>query len=208
MPAQPPASARATNTNLSRRRFLGLGSLFALGAVAPAVVNASPQRALSQQSTALKPGALAVEPRRLAFHNLHTEERLETIFWANGRLVPQALAEINHLLRDHRTNDVRAIDPQLLALLHALKHKVGTRQPFQIISGYRSPRTNAALRAHSSGVASRSLHMQGRAVDIALPGCGLERLRQAALSLRGGGVGYYPRPGFIHVDTGPVRHWA
>ncbi len=198
MPDQTPARPRAASSQLSRRRFLGLGGVCALGLLAPAVAAAKP----------LTASRLAAEPRRLAFHNLHTEERLDTIFWANGRLVPQALAEINHLLRDHRTNAVRAMDPKLLVLLHALKHKAGARQPFQIISGYRSPQTNAALRAHSSGVASKSLHMSGQAIDIALPGCSLSRLRELALALKGGGVGYYPRPGFIHLDTGPVRHWG
>lgn len=180
------------STAVSRRGFLGLGTLCALGLLA--------------RPASAKPVALA--PMRLAFYNLHTNERLETTFWTNGRLVPQALDEIDHLLRDHRTNEVRSIDPKLLGLLYILRQKAGSRQPFNIISGYRSPQTNAALRAHSTGVATRSLHMEGKAIDIALPGCDLDRLRQLALSLQSGGVGYYPRPGFIHLDTGPLRHWA
>jgi uncharacterized protein YcbK (DUF882 family) len=150
----------------------------------------------------------APAPKRLAFYNLHTGERLETAFWTREGLIPDALAEISHLLRDHRTNEVKAIDPKLLGLLYALKQKAGARQAFSVISGYRSPQTNAALRAHSSGVATQSLHMKGQAIDIALPGCRLDRLRELALSLRAGGVGYYPGPGFVHVDTGAVRHWS
>lgn len=189
MPDQSPANA--VNPMLSRRRFLGLG-----GACAVALL-ARPAAAKTAEA-----------PKRLAFYNLHTGERLETAFWTRDGLIPDALAEISHLLRDHRTNEVKAIDPKLLGLLYVLRQKAGTRQPFNVISGYRSPQTNAALRAHSTGVATQSLHMKGRAIDIAVPGYRLDRLRQLALSLRAGGVGYYPNPGFLHVDTGAVRQWS
>jgi uncharacterized protein YcbK (DUF882 family) len=112
------------------------------------------------------------------------------------------------VLRDHRTGEVKAIDPDLLHLLYALKRKLHTRQAFHVISGYRSPATNAKLRQRSTGVARKSFHTRGMAVDIALPECDLRDLHRAALDLGAGGVGYYPRPGFIHVDTGPVRRWG
>ncbi|HHO59512.1 MAG TPA: DUF882 domain-containing protein, partial [Thiotrichales bacterium] len=104
--------------------------------------------------------------------------------------------------------DIHPMDTDLLDLLVTLNHKLGGKQPFQIISGYRSPKTNAALHRKSNGVAVRSLHMQGKAIDIRLPGCKLAELRRAALNCRRGGVGYYPKSNFVHVDTGRVRHWG
>lgn len=158
----------------------------------------------------VRPARARVEsstPRSLAFHHLHTGEKITRTYWADGAFVREGLTAINHLLRDHRTDEVYPIDPDLLHLLHALRCTVDSRKPFDVISGYRSPKTNAMLRKQSSGVARRSLHMQGKAIDIRLPGCDLSRLRKAALSLRAGGVGYYARSNFIHVDTGRFRTW-
>jgi uncharacterized protein YcbK (DUF882 family) len=121
--------------------------------------------------------------------------------------VPQALASVNYLLRDFRTGDVGVIDTRLLDLLHGLAMLTGSRRPFQIISGYRSPATNEALRQRSSGVASGSLHTLGQAIDIRLADVRLEALRDAARSMRSGGVGYYAASNFVHVDTGRVRTW-
>jgi uncharacterized protein YcbK (DUF882 family) len=117
------------------------------------------------------------------------------------------MAAINHVMRDHRSGESHAIDPRLLDQLHQLKGLVSASAPFQIISGYRSPITNAALRENSSGVASRSLHMDGRAIDIRVGGVDLARLRDAAIGMAAGGVGYYEASNFIHVDTGRVRRW-
>ena len=128
-------------------------------------------------------------------------------YCASGGYVPQALASVNHLLRDFRTGDVGVIDTGLLDLLHGLAALTGSRRPFQIISGYRSPATNAALHQRSSGVASGSLHMLGQAIDIRLADVPLETLRDAARSMRSGGVGYYAASNFVHVDTGRVRIW-
>lgn len=155
------------------------------------------------------PGVLAgvARERRLALLNLHTGERLRTTYWADGRYVDDGLAEIARVLRDHRTGEVHPIDPALLDLLVALQVRTEASGAFHVISGYRSPRTNAALRAHSRGVARHSLHMQGRAIDIRHPRVRLPALRSAARSLRLGGVGYYPKSGFVHVDTGRVRYW-
>lgn len=147
-------------------------------------------------------------PRRVAFHNLHTGESLSAVYWEQGAYVPGALSEVNHVLRDYRSGDVHPIDPRLLDLLDTLSAKVETRTPFHVISGYRSPRTNAMLHARSSGVAKNSLHMKGLAIDIRLDDVDLARLHQAALGLRSGGVGYYPGEDFVHVDVGPVRQWG
>lgn len=145
--------------------------------------------------------------RELRFDNLHTGERLTVEYFAGGRYLDDALAEVNHLLRDFRTGDVGEMDPALLDLLHQLRERTGTRQAFQVISGYRSPATNAALHQRSSGVASGSLHMQGKAIDIRLGDVELPALRGAALGLQRGGVGFYPASNFVHLDTGRVRFW-
>jgi uncharacterized protein YcbK (DUF882 family) len=157
-----------------------------------------------------RPAAAAVlgaESRRLSFVNLHTGERLAATFWANGAYDRSAVADINHLLRDFRTGDVYPINVHLLDLLHVLHRSVHSRSPFQVISGYRSPATNSKLAAQSNGVARQSYHMKGMAIDVALEDRKLKTLRDAALALEAGGVGYYPKPGFVHVDVGPVRSW-
>lgn len=149
----------------------------------------------------------AVGMRELSFYNRHTGESLKTSYWAEGDYLPEALVNINHILRDHRTNDVLPIELSLLDMLHTLQGVLATPRPFQIISGYRSPKTNAVLSANSGGVAKRSLHMQGKAIDICIEGIRLDQLRLAAISLQRGGVGYYPASNFVHVDTGRVRAW-
>lgn len=146
-------------------------------------------------------------PRTLGFLSTHTGERLRTTYWADGRYEPEALQEINRVLRDHRTGDVRDMDVNLLDLLHQLESHLRVGEPFHVISGYRSPATNAFLAAESNGVAKHSLHLEGRAIDIRLPAVPLAQLRRAALSLQQGGVGYYPSLGFVHVDTGRIRTW-
>lgn len=163
-------------------------------------------------SVLLAPSARAAilpDVRSLAFDNLHTGERLKIEYWAEGDYVPQALAEVNHLLRDFRSGDVHPIAPQLLDLLVLLRQRLETAAPVTVISGYRSPATNAMLRgAHEhSGVASKSLHMQGMAIDLRIAGRSLEQVHNAAMSQRGGGVGFYPKSDFVHVDVGRVRSW-
>ncbi len=145
--------------------------------------------------------------RRLAFLNTHTGERLEACYCRAGRYDPRALRDINHLLRDHRTGEVGAVAPGLLDLLHRLGRRFETPRPFHVISGYRSPETNAALHRRNSGVASQSLHMVGQAIDIRVPGVRTGELKTLALALAGGGVGYYPQSDFVHVDIGRVRFW-
>ncbi|WP_380875066.1 DUF882 domain-containing protein [Sphingomonas sp. DBB INV C78] len=148
--------------------------------------------------------------RRLAFRNVHNNERIDARYWGASGIDRDGLAEINHGMRDWRTGDVASMDPSLIDLLVTLRDKLGAspRTSFDLISGYRSPRTNASLRAHGGGgVATKSQHMLGKASDIALPGVRLETVRSAALSIGRGGVGFYPRDGFVHVDTGRVRTW-
>ncbi|MES2019807.1 MAG: DUF882 domain-containing protein [Pseudomonadota bacterium] len=149
---------------------------------------------------------------RLAIRNVHNNETVDALFARNGTFLPEGLAELNHGLRDWRTGEATMMDRRLLALLVQLRDKLelSGSSKINLISGYRSPATNAALRAKGgehTGVASQSQHMLGKATDIMVPGVTLDRLHGAALALGGGGVGYYPRDGFVHVDTGRVRHW-
>lgn len=176
----------------SRRRLL------AWGAAAPVLLASARAAALA--------GPAASE-RGLSFRHLHTGECLKTVYWAEGRYIPSSLAAVDHLLRDFRTNDVVSIDVRLLDLLFALRRRLGSSEPFHVISGYRSPATNAALARRSRRVAKKSLHMRGMAVDVRLPGRDTRAVREAALLLRRGGVGFYPRADFVHLDTGGVRAW-
>lgn len=147
-------------------------------------------------------------PRVLHFTHLHTGERLGVEYWSCGSYLPDALAAVNRMLRDFRTGAVGTIDTRLLDLLHGLAGLTGSRRPFEVISGFRSVQTNEVLRRRGGGgVASRSLHLEGRAIDIRVPGVPLAALRDAALALGRGGVGHYPASNFVHVDTGRVRRW-
>ncbi|MDO8251050.1 MAG: YcbK family protein [Rhodoferax sp.] len=157
----------------------------------------------SQSALASLPNA-----RSLALDHTHTRERVTLVYAVGDQYVPAALGTLNHFLRDHYLGDVGLIDPQLFDLLYGVRQVLGAGQSFQVISGYRCPATNATLRnTRGGGVATHSLHMEGKAIDIRLPGVPLSELRDAALSLRAGGVGYYPREQFVHVDTGHVRSW-
>jgi len=175
---------------LSRRRFVATFAAAAPLAVVPRLGLAKPAAA-----------------RALNFSHLHTGERLEVEYFSAGAYVPDALQAVNHLLRDFRSGDVGLIEPALLDLLHGLHERIGSRRPFQIISGYRSPATNRMLHERSSGVATRSLHMTGQAIDIRVADVPLNKLRDAARAAGRGGVGYYPGSDFVHVDTGRVRNW-
>lgn len=145
-------------------------------------------------------------PRSLSILNLHTGERLAATYWEAGAYVEDALAGLAKVLRDHRTGETHAMAPRLLDLVANLQAEFSAK-PVQVVSGYRSPRTNEALRQSGGGVAKRSLHMDGLAMDIRMPGVDLARLRDAAWGLQSGGVGYYPGSDFVHVDVGRVRRW-
>ena len=179
---------------IARRRFLrgvllGVPATVALG---------GPVRAM----------AAAVEARSLQFFNTHTGESLEAAYFTGGRYCEEALAGFDHLLRDHRNGAVARMDRGLFDLLHDVAALADKEARFEVISGYRSPETNAMLNARSSGVAKRSLHMDGRAIDVRLTGYRTDRLRDLALSLKAGGVGFYRKSDFIHLDTGRFRTWA
>lgn len=150
---------------------------------------------------------LASRPRALSFYHTHTGERLRLTYAEGDRHIPEALDEINRFLRDFRSGEAHPIDPHLLDILHQLQQATGGKGPYEIVSAYRSPQTNDLLRANSDGVAQRSLHMEGRAMDVRLRGVQTRKLRKAALELQAGGVGYYQQSDFIHVDTGRVRFW-
>jgi uncharacterized protein YcbK (DUF882 family) len=147
-------------------------------------------------------------PRWLKLHNIHTQEKLEAVYFDKGEYVPDAVQALDKVLRDYRTGDVYSMHPELFDTLSALAQKTETKSHFQVISGYRSPRTNAMLHERSGQVAKRSLHMDGKAMDVYLEDVALDRLRAAALDLGRGGVGYYPVSNFVHVDVGPVRRWV
>jgi uncharacterized protein YcbK (DUF882 family) len=183
-------------STLDRRSFLKAGAIALI--TAPALAEAA-----AAQPSALK----NLNERALSFHNLHTGESLKTVYWQTGAYLPSSLADINRVLRDHRTDERHDIDTQLLDLLCDLRLRLDTRESLQIISGYRSPATNAMLHANSDGVATRSLHMDGKAVDIRIHGRALSLLRKTALAMKAGGVGYYPSSDFVHVDVGRVRSW-
>jgi uncharacterized protein YcbK (DUF882 family) len=184
-------------------KFAGSALLNGALVAGGASVLLAPERAFA---TAPTPAA-AASARQIALINTHTGDAFRDAYWERGAYVPGAMDAIKHVMRDHRSNEVHDIDPRLLDELHQLNGLVGAAQPYQIISGYRSPTTNAALHANSDGVATHSLHMEGRAIDIRMGGVDLTRLHDAALSMNSGGVGFYPSSDFIHVDTGRVRRW-
>ncbi len=146
--------------------------------------------------------------RRLKLRNLHTGESLKATYWADGKYISETMRDVAIFLRDHRTGDKHRIDAGLMDILHDIQLRTGSRKEFHVVSGYRSPKTNRMLGSRSGAVAKNSLHMRGRAIDIRLPGTDLSNLRKAALSMRAGGVGYYPQANFLHVDTGRFRTWG
>lgn len=186
MPGSPPRSHRFS---ASRRAFLGRSGAVLLAAAPIAA------------------WARAAQCRSLSFFHTHTGESLSCTYYQAGGYAPEQLARVNHFLRDFRTDEVHRIDPGVLDILFELKTRAGCEEPFNVISGYRSPRTNAMLRSRSSGVAAHSLHIQGQAIDIRVPGFPTRRLQELALGMRRGGVGYYPKSDFVHLDTGRVRFW-
>jgi uncharacterized protein YcbK (DUF882 family) len=184
----------AGNTHLSRRTFLKTSALLAAGLVLPQSILAVPRPNEKRE-------------RYLKFYNTHTQERLEVCYRRNGRYDRDAVQAVHNILRDHRTNEIHPIDLRLLDLLHAIRVRAGQDCCLHIISGYRSPATNAALRRKSRKVARKSLHMVGHAADIRIPEIRTATVRDIARSLGRGGVGYYAKSDFVHVDIGRVRTW-
>lgn len=179
-----------SDRDASRRRFLRLATAGVAGLLWPAMGE-----------------AVGPVSRALAFRNTHTGEFVRATYWAAGEYLREGLGQIDRILRDHRTNLVHPIDRRLLGLLDVLHARLDTAEPFEVISGYRSPATNARLVETTSGVARGSLHLAGMAIDIRVPGRSLPVVRDAAKALRSGGVGYYPDSNFVHVDVGRVRYW-
>ncbi len=178
---------------LSRRKFLATGLITAASYLIPrktlaAVEDLSPER-------------------ELYLYNVYTEESLKTVYWREGQYLSGALSEINYILRDIHNGKVKSINTNLIDLIFTLKKNLKTDSPFHIVSGYRTPGTNALLRKRRKGVAKNSLHMYGKAVDLRLPDYSLKVVRRTAMELKGGGVGYYPRSGFVHIDVGNIRYW-
>lgn len=175
----------------SRRDLLGMG--------AGALISMCPISAMA--------GTVRGAHRSVTLRNVRTDEALKLVYWEGGRYVPESLREINHILRDFRTGETAPIKVRLVDLLYAMQRRIGTSKAINIVSGYRSPETNAMLRRSRRGVAKNSYHISGMAVDIKIPGYTTSQVAGLANSLNVGGVGYYPRSGFVHVDVGPVRSW-
>jgi uncharacterized protein YcbK (DUF882 family) len=160
--------------------------------------------------TILRPSVARAVPsvRKVFLANPHTGDAFHDVYWEEGEYIPDALARIDLLMRDFHNDQVRHIDPELIDLLARLRTRLGIAHPVQVMSGYRSPQTNAAARRRNRHVARNSYHMQGKAVDIRVPGFNLSKLRRAAIDLRAGGVGTYPNASFLHLDVGPYRVWS
>ncbi len=157
----------------------------------------------------VRPGqALSFAPRSVSLYNIHTGEWLRTVYWADGHYIREAVKDINWILRDHYSNAVRPMNAGVLDVIGMLRARLDSRQPIQVVCGYRTPATNAMLYAEHRGVARNSYHIDGMAIDLRVEGRDLTQVHRAALSLRAGGVGYYPRSDFVHVDCGPVRQWS
>jgi uncharacterized protein YcbK (DUF882 family) len=189
MPVKP---SENQNIILSRRNFLTSMAGVAMAVATPGVI-----------ASVAAPG----RDRELSFYNTHTGEKLSATFWSDGNYLDDGIEQISWLLRDHRAGSASAMDPKLLDLLYELQAKVEHRGEFHVISGYRSPATNKMLSKRSSGVAKRSYHMLGQAIDVRLPGFDTRQLHKAAKSLKAGGVGYYSSSDFVHLDVGRVRYW-
>jgi uncharacterized protein YcbK (DUF882 family) len=156
----------------------------------------------------IKPAQVrAADARQLSFYHTHTRRSISVVYYQDGAYVESALDEINRFLKDFRTGDIAEINPQLLDLLHDVRNELGSEQAYEVISAYRSPRTNEMLRSTTSGVAKKSQHLKGNAIDVRLRGVRTQTLRETALRMERGGVGYYPQSDFVHMDMGPVRQW-
>lgn len=188
------AATFTTNPSRTRRRFITHGGCIALAGLAPRMALGSV-------------AATSRGERTLSLYNTHTGESLKTVYWCKGEYARDSLAEINFILRDFRVDEIKPIAPRLLDLVYELGRVLDSDAPIQIISAYRSPATNAMLAAHSNGVARHSLHLVGEAIDLRVPGRRLQDVHLAAIALKRGGVGYYPRSDFVHVDIGRVRYW-
>lgn len=201
----------------ARRSFFRHTARFAIAAASTALPGLAVSSVLSSQghsaavTTTLESSSVPVsmiDARGLALVNTHTGEKIELVYATGERYVPKALGWLNRFLRDHYTGEVGLMDPEVFDLLHRVRQVLGSKGSFEVISAYRCEATNRHLRqTRGGGVVDKSLHTEGRAIDVRLPGVPLADLRKAALSLHAGGVGFYPREQFVHIDTGRVRSW-
>jgi uncharacterized protein YcbK (DUF882 family) len=179
---------------IDRRGFLKIGMFATISGLIPAQALSAVEDIISVK-------------RSISFYNLHTKEELQTTYFRNGQYIPEAMSQINHIMRDHYCGAVKPIDKKLIDLLHEIQLELNSKEPFHLISVYRTVRTNVMLSKRKKGVAMKSLHTRGKAADIRIPGYRLKDLRRAAYTLKRGGVGYYPKSNFVHVDVGKIRYW-
>ena len=179
---------------MNRRTFLGCGIITAVSCIIPDAARASINSLLEPE-------------RRLCLFNLHTKEDINIAYWKNGEYIPDALHQLNYIFRDHYNGSIQSIDPRLFDFLFSIQQEIQSSEPFHLISGYRSEKTNEWLRKQNRNVSRKSFHIRGKAADIRLPDHTLKILRATAYKLKGGGVGYYPKSNFVHVDVGRVRFW-
>ncbi len=191
---------------MGRRGFLSFAAAALSAAAVPSVVTATVAPVVLGASP-VEAAPLVGSVRRIALHNVNTRESFEGVYWADGNYKPDALKKLDVLLRDHRAKQVCRYDPRLFDLLARVHASVESDAPFEVICGFRSRRTNAMARRRSRGVAKESYHTRGMAIDIRLPDAQLRGISEVAKSMQAGGVGYYPRSGFVHLDVGPVRTW-
>ena len=187
------ATRKETAPALDRRTFLGLalGTAFTLGA----------------GSSAFAASLGGLPERRLRLRNVHTGDSFDGVYWRHGKYQPAAIRQLSWVLRDFRANAVKGFDPHLFDLLDAVSRRMGSNEPFQVISGYRTSATNEARRRADPDVARNSFHTRAQAIDIYLPDRSVRGLHRTAVKMGAGGVGFYPRSGFVHLDTGPFRTW-
>ncbi|MEM7651161.1 MAG: DUF882 domain-containing protein [Pseudomonadota bacterium] len=181
--------------SIDRREILKLGLAGTLASIVPLGLSSSPAEA-------------SRSAWRVGFRHAHTGESFNGVYRVGNKYLPDAFERLNYVLRDFRTGEVFPMDPRVIDIMALVQRKARVNRPIEIFSGYRSPKTNSSLRRASSGVAKNSFHMYGQALDMHIDGYSTRRLRDIAMSLKAGGVGYYPRSQFVHVDTGSVRSWS
>jgi len=185
---------------IDRRSFLKTGACALLCAAAASVL---PNAALAAPFSA----GMEQAARRVSFRNTHTNEIFSGVYRVGNKYLPDAFDRINVVLRDFRSEEIFPIDPRVIDIIYTVHSMSGQIEPYEILSGYRCPKTNSMLRKNSEGVAKNSLHMTGQAIDLRLPGFSTRRIKDLACTLKAGGVGYYPKSDFVHMDTGIVRAW-
>lgn len=185
----------------TRRNFLGLGALAIGAAAASSIVPSTASAAIFSRGSQFD-GA-----RKITFRNSHTGETFSGVYRVGDKYLPDAFDRINIVLRDFRSNELFPIDPRVIDIIYSVHELSGHGEPYEVLSGYRCPKTNAGLRSHSEGVAKNSLHMTGQAIDLRMPNYDTKQIKKLAVSLKAGGVGYYPKSNFVHMDSGDVRTW-